>query len=255
MKNKIWDSFDKAVVDIPDGASVLMFSWGPAGTPQNLMRALYDKGAKNLTVISHNFVPGWFEKEEYFTPYYLVRQVKKLITAWPRPLGATIVPVETEELVKRGELELELTSHGTLAERIRAGGSGLGGFYSPVGVGTILEQGKEKKIIDGREYVLEKAIRADFGFVRAYKADKRGNLVYRGSGRACNPIIAMASDITIAEVDEIVEIGELDPEVIVTPGIFVDRIIKVPEGAIGSYKQRDELRCKYFTKAARLIRD
>ena len=148
--------------------------------------------------------------------------------------------------MEKGKIALEVTSHGTLAERIRAGGSGIGGFYTPTGIGTVLEEGKEKKIIDGKEYILEKSLRADFSFIRAHKADKRGNLVYRGSERAANPYMAMAADITIAEVDEIVEVGELDPEVIVTPGIFVDRIVKIPEGALGSYKQRAELRLKYL---------
>ena len=254
MKDKVLGSFDEAVADIPDGATIMVFSWGPAGTPQNLMRALHEKGVKDLTIISHNFVPAWFEVDEFFSPYYLIKQTKKLITAWPRPLGVPIMPVETEQLVNKGELELELTSHGTLAERIRAGGAGLGGFYTPVGVGTILAKGKERKTIDGREYIFEKPLRADFGLVRAHKADTRGNLVYRGSGRACNPLIATASDVTIAEVDEIVEVGKLDPECIVTPSIFVNRILKVPDGALGSYKQRDELRRRYFAEHPKIIK-
>jgi 3-oxoacid CoA-transferase A subunit len=144
------------------------------------------------------------------------------------------------------KIELEVTSHGVLIERIRAGGSGIGGFYSPAGVGTVLEKGKEKKTIDGKEYLLEKPLRADYSLVRAYKADKRGNLVYRGSGRGANPVMAMSGDVTIAEVDEIVEVGELDPESIVTPSIFVDRIVSVPDGALGSFKQRKELCRKCF---------
>ena len=167
----------------------------------------------------------------------LADQVKKLITAWP---GTSIIGIESrmEERIKKGDADLELMSHGILVERIRAGGSGIGGFYSPIGVGTIVEEGKEKRIIDGKEYLFEKPLTSDFGFIRAHKADRMGNLVYRGSGRACNPIIAMASKVTIAEVDEIVETGELDPEVIVTPGIFVDRVVKIPEGGLGSSKEK-----------------
>ena len=252
MKAKILESFDEAVTDIPDGATIMMFWWGVAGTPQNLIRAVRDKGINNLTIITHNFVPGWVgshvcTEDELITPFHLLKQVKKLISAWPRPIGgAAEMGRYIEEAVEKGKIELEVTSHGTLAERIRAGGSGIGGFYTPTGIGTVLEEGKEKKIIDGKEYILEKALRADFSFIRAHKADKRGNLVYRGSERAANPYMAMAADITIAEVDEIVEVGELDPEVIVTPGIFVDRIVKMPEGALGSYKQREELRRKYL---------
>ncbi len=250
MKPKVFESFDEAVADITDGATVAMFCWGYAGTPQNLIRALRDKGVKDLTIISHNFVPGWIGKhmlpgEELASPFVLFSQVKKLITAWT---GLDVFGIRSplEEMIRKGEVELEITSHGTLAERLRAGASGIGGFYSPVGIGTVLEEGKEKRIIEGKEYILEKPLRADFGFVRAHKSDKRGNLVYYGSGRACNPLIAMASDITIAEVDEIVEVGELDPEVIITPSIFVNRIIGIPEGALGSFKNRIELRRKYL---------
>ncbi|MFC2052309.1 CoA transferase subunit A, partial [Chloroflexota bacterium] len=146
-----------------------------------------------------------------------------------------------EKRIAAGEVELELMSHGTLAKRIRAGGSGLGGFYTPVGLGTVVERGKEKRVIDGKEYILEKPLRADFGFVRAYKADKRGNLVYRGSVRGCNPVIAMACDVTIAEVDDIVEVGELDPEVIMTPEVFVNRIVKIAKGEYGSSSYMESL--------------
>ena len=135
-----------------------------------------------------------------------------------------------EEAMKQGELEWEPVPQGILAERIRAGGAGLGGFYSPVGVGTIIEEGKEKKVINGREYLLEMPIRGDFALVRAYKADKIGNLIYRGAARSFNPLIAMAADVVIAEVEEIVETGEIDPEHVVTPGVYVDRIVKIPEG-------------------------
>jgi len=255
MKNKIWDSFDEAVADVADETSIMMFCWVISGTPQNLIRAIRKKGIKNLTLITHNFMPGWVgshvcTEDEITTPFHLLKQVRKLITTWPRPVVATAeMGLYIDEAVRKGELELEITSHGTMAERIRAGGSGIGGFYTPTGVGTILERGKEKKVIDGKEYILEKPLRADFSLIRAYKADKRGNLIYRGSGRSANPIMAMAADITIAEVDEIVEVGEFDPENIVTPGIFVDRIVKIPDGAPGSYRQREELRKKYLIRS------
>jgi len=250
MKNKVFDSFREAVEDIADGARVMMFSWGAAGTPQNLICALRDKGVKDLTIISHNFIPAWLgshvcTEEEIMTPFFLMKQVKKLITSWPRPIEAAsdLLEVVGKEMER---IELEVMSHGVLAERIRAGGSGIGGFYSPTGVGTVLEQGREKRVIDGREYLFESPIKADFSFIKAHKADKRGNLVYRGSERAANPYMAMAADIAIAEVDEIVEIGDLDPEVIVTPGIFVDRIVRIPDGGLGSDKQRKELCRKYL---------
>jgi 3-oxoadipate CoA-transferase alpha subunit len=255
VKNKIWDSFDGAVADVTEGASIMMFCWVIAGTPQNLIRAICRKGVENLTIITHNFMPGWVgshvcTEDEITTPFHLLKQVRKLITTWPRPVVTTEeMGSYIDEAVRKGELELEITSHGTMAERIRAGGSGIGGFYTPTGAGTVLEEGKEKKVIDGKEYILEKPLKADFSLIRAHKADKRGNLTYRGAGRSANPIMAMAADITIAEADDIVEVGELDPEDVVTPGIFVDRIIKIPDNGLGSYQQREELRKKYLIRS------
>lgn len=251
MKNKILNTFDEAVGDVPDGAGIMIFSWGAAGTPQNLIRALRDKGATNLTIITFNFIPAWIgshvcNEDEIMTPFFLIEQVKKLITPWPRPIQITSDMAKSTEEAYR-TMELEITGHGTLAERIRAGGSGIGGFYCPIGIGTVLEEGKEKRIIDGKQYIFEKPLTADFSFIRAYKADRRGNLVYRGSGRGANPFMAMAGKTTIAEVDEIVEVGELDPEVIVTPSLFVDRIVKIPDGELGSYKQRKQLCQKYLS--------
>lgn len=239
MKNKIFSGFEEAVADIPDGARIMVFHWGMGkACAQNLLRALHEKGTKDLTVISHNFTlvrlgNHLFPLTEICTPLILAEQVKKVITSWPGMSywGKSSV---LEKRIAAGEVELELTSHGTLIERIRAGGSGLGGFYTPTGIGTILEQGKEKRTIRGKEYIFEEALRADFSLVRAYKADKMGNLIYHGSIRGSNPIMAMAGAITIAEVDEIVEPGELGPEEIVTPGIFVQRIVKIPEGGFGS---------------------
>lgn len=246
MKNKILHSFEEAVTDIPDGATISAFHWGlGGGTPQNLIRALHEKGVKNLTVISHNFTAARlgsysFPPTEVPTLLLLADQVKKVHTAFP---GLSYYHRRSllEMRIAAGEVELDIMSHGTLAERLRAGGSGLGGFYTTVGVGTIVEKGKEKKVIAGKEYILETPLRPDFGFVRAHKADRRGNLVYRGSVRGGNPLIAMASKVTIAEVDEIVEVGELDPEVIVTPEVFVDRIVKIPEGGFGSRSHMQSL--------------
>lgn len=227
------------MADISDGASIMAFHWGMGrGTPQNLIRAVYNKGVNDLIVISHNCLSAHlgervFSLDEICTPLILAGRARKVITAWATDSRRGKIRT-LEDGVAEGRIELELTSHGNLIERVRAGASGLGGFYTPVGVGTFLEEGKEKRNIDGKEYLLEKPLRADFAFVRAYKADKRGNLVYRGSVRGANPIIAMAADVTIAEVDEIVEVGELDPETIVTPEVFVDHIVKIPEDSFGS---------------------
>jgi 3-oxoacid CoA-transferase subunit A len=263
MKDKIVSTFEEAVSDISDGASLMVFHWNLGrSTPRNLIRALSRKGAKDLTLISHNFTPPrvgdyFFDAAEISTVLTLAGQAKKVITAWPGLSSYGAKYKEKSELEKRvasGEIEMELMSHGTLVERMRAGGSGLGGFYTRVGVGTVVEKGKEKRIIDGKEYILEKPLRADFGFVRAYKADKRGNLIYRGAVRGGNPVIAMASDITIAEVDEIVEVGELDPDAIVTPGVFVQRIVKVPEAGYGSAHHMESLFHKALESSAEDIK-
>jgi len=244
MKIKVMETFAEAVADIADGASLMVFNWNMGrSTPRNLIRALHEQGTKDLTIISHNFAPARagnhsFDETDICTALTLTGQAKKIITAWPGGLSqhGSKGPKKSSllERIGSGTVEMELMSHGTLAQRMHAGGSGLGGFYTPVGVGTIVAEGKEKRTIDGKEYILEKPLRADFGFIRAFKADTRGNLIYRGSVRGGNPVIAMASDVTIAEVDEIVEVGELDPDAIVTPGIFIQRIVKIPAGSYGS---------------------
>ena len=262
MKNKVFSTFKEAVADIPDDSVIMLHSFsGPVGIAQNLIKALKEHGAKGLTLIGCNLgqisgvgmleyqkesaaeIPGLTERmdatglysiilgQSYTTPSILIEngQVKKGITCWA---GTSVVGIESplEKAVKNGEVELEMVPQGTMAERIRAGGAGLGGFYSPVGVETVYQEGKEKRMIQSREYLFETPLKADFGFVRAYKADLMGNLVYRGSSRSYNPLIATAAKITIAEVDEIVEPGDLDPESIITPGIFVDRIVKIGQG-------------------------
>jgi len=242
--NKVFSSFDEAVADVPDGA-VIMFSGfaDPAAWPHHLIWALRNQGAKNLTAISSNMGigpylsrgPGAVGPGEIFAEISILvenGQIRKGISTvfgsgrYKRTYGLSL-PIEKAYLA--GEVETELVPLGTLEERIRAGGAGIGGFYTPVGVGTIIAEGKETRLIDGREYILEFPLRADYAFIRAHKADKLGNLVYKGTSRCSGPTMATAADITIAEVDEIIEPGELDPEVIVTPGIFVDRIVKITE--------------------------
>lgn len=240
--NKIVSSFDEAVADIPDRASIAIESWAVPGTAQNLLAALKRRGVRDLTLITHNFILNIFSPEDAIMPSALLPQLKKLITAVVgfQQMGAGAF---VKEYVEKG-LEVELTSHGTLASRLYAGAAGLGGIYNPVGVGTILEEGKEKRVIDGKEYILEKPIRPDYAFIVGYRADKLGNLVYLGTYRTDQPVMAMAAKVTIAEVDDIVEVGEIDPEHVVTPGIFVDRIVKIPEGAFGTPKKRKELVCR-----------
>ena len=202
---------------------------GPGGFPYFLVKALRDQGAKGLTIISNN--AGGTSLTLDFDDLKILfekRQVRKMIASFPFSPSASR-PSPAEKQILDGRVELELVPQGTLAERIRAGGAGIPGFYTPTGVGTIIEKGKEKKKFNGRIYLLERALKADYALIRAYKADKMGNLVYRGTARNFNPVMATAAAITIAEVDEIVEVGELDPEDIQTPGIFVKRIVKVKE--------------------------
>lgn len=227
MKNKIYSSASECLKDISDDMTIMVGGFGLCGIPENLIIALRNTGTKNLTCISNNagvsdFGLGFLLQQ---------KQIKKMISSY---VGENEL---FEKMVLSGELEIELVPQGTLAERIRAGGAGLGGFYTPTGVGTIVADGKETKIIDGREYILELPLKADFALIKAYKADTSGNLIYRKTARNFNPMMATAGKITIAEVEEIVETGELDPEEIVTPGIYVQRLIKGD-----SYEKRIEQR-------------
>lgn len=232
--SKVVGSFDGAVADIPDGATIMLGGFAAVDRPFNLIRALRNQGAKGLTVIANSPGTGgqqaakWWGIAHYTDANFLVenKQVKKFISSITFP-GTT-----AEKAILAGEVEIEYVPQGTLAERIRAGGFGIGGFYVRTGAGTIIAGGKEKRIIDGEEYLLELPLKADYALIKAYKADKFGNLVYRGNTRDFNAVMAPAADITIAEVEDIVDIGELDPEVIVTPGIFVDRIVKIPKEEI-----------------------
>jgi len=242
MQNKIYPSADEAVADIPDGVSIAMHSWGFAGTPNHLVAAIKRKGIKDITLLCTNFLITPFESQ-LPGPGSLLIQIKKLITPGivsPRQFGPEVGEV-LGDLVATGKLETEVIPHGIWIERLHAAAMGLGGFYNPVGVGTTVEEGKERKIINGKEYFLEKAFQPDVGLIKAHKADKLGNLIYYKISRGSNPIVAMASKLTIAEVDEIVEVGGLDPETIVTPMIYVDRIVKIPEGDVGSAKSKREL--------------
>jgi 3-oxoacid CoA-transferase subunit A len=214
--NKIFPSAEAAIFDVTDGITVMVGGFGLCGTPENLIEAVRRKGVKDLTVISNNAgvegrgVGRWLEN----------RQIKKIIGTY---IGENKL---YEELVLRGELEAELIPQGTFAECIRAGGAGIPAFYTPTGVGTVIAQGKETREFEGRPYLLECALKADFAFVKGWKGDRWGNLIYRKTARNFNPLMATAAKVTIAEVEEIVELGELDPDSIVTPSIYVQRIIR-----------------------------
>jgi 3-oxoadipate CoA-transferase alpha subunit len=236
MINKVVASFDDAVKDVFDGAVILMGGFGPAnGTPTNLLRALVKQGAKNLTLVANT--PGMGRAPEGSKPFrktppdyddggILIQngQVRKVICAFPG-LVRPGVPTPLFERWEAGILEVEMCPQGTLAERIRAAKAGVGAFFIPTGAGTVMEKSKEKRVIDGREHILEHPIQADFALVRAYRADRYGNCVYQGTSRNFNSVMAGAARVTIVEADELVELGALDPEVIVTPSIFVDRVV------------------------------
>jgi 3-oxoacid CoA-transferase A subunit len=237
MKNKVFKTFSEAVADIPDGATIMIGGFGHAvDKPQNLIRALKDQGAKNLTLIvngagvSGSLGIGSLGGKPFIDEEILLenRQVKKAICSVPASLVMS-KPGVFERQYLAGEVELEYVPQGTLAERIRAGGAGLGGFYTPTGVGTLIEKGKEKRVIDGKEMLLEFVLRADYALIKAFRADTMGNLTYRGIMRSFNAVMATAAKVTIAEVEQIVEAGKLDPEVIVTPGIFINRIVEIPK--------------------------
>ena len=237
-KNRIFKSPDEAVADIPDGATVMIGGFGHAiDRPQNLLRALAKRNVRELTLISNSagvagkLGIGSLGGKPFIDEDVLIEngQVRKVICSVPASLVMS-KPNAFERLYKEGKIELEYVPQGTLAERIRAGGAGLGGFYTPTGVGTLIEKGKEKRTIEGKEMILEFALRADYALIRAYKADTLGNLVYQGVMRSFNAIMPQAAGTAIAEVEQIVEAGNLDPENIVTPGIFIDRVVSISSG-------------------------
>ncbi len=209
-----------AIHDVGDGAIIMFGGFGLAGIPQNLIRALYEKGTKDLTVISNNPGSRLGDSEYGLAPLFQAGRVKKYIGSYPTATRSF------KTLYEAGKVELELVPQGTLAERIRAKGAGIGGFYVRTGAGTPLAEGKESRIINGEQYIFEMPLGADFAFVKAYRGDTYGNLVYRYTGANFNPAMAMAAGVTIAEVEELVEPGVLDPHAIHTPGIFVHRILK-----------------------------
>lgn len=219
MIDKRVKSLADAVAGIRDGSTILCGGFGAVGQPDHLLDALLETGVKDLVVVSNNAGTG----RRGLAGLIAAGRVRKVICSYPRTTDSVVF----EEAYAAGRIELELTPQGTMSERMRAAGAGLGGFYTPVSVGTRLGEGKETKIIDGREYVLEKPLHGDVALIKAHKADRWGNLVYRKAARNLNPVCAVAGKLTIAEVDEFVELGTLDPENIPTPGIFVDRVVRV----------------------------
>lgn len=220
MISKIVSSVQHALADIHDGATVMIGGFGDAGQPRELIDALIHQGAKDLTIVNNNAGNG----ETGLAALLKAKRVKKIICSFPRQADSYVF----DELYRSGQIELELVPQGNLAERIRAAGAGIGAFFTPTGYGTDLAKGKETRIIAGKSYVLEHPIHADFALVKALKADRWGNLTYRKTGRNFGPIMASAAKCSIVQVSEIVELGELDPEAIITPGIFVKRVVRVP---------------------------
>jgi 3-oxoadipate CoA-transferase alpha subunit len=212
-----------AVADIHDGATVMIGGFGTAGMPSELIDALIAHGARELTIVNNNAGNG----DMGLALLLKAKKVRKIICSFPRQTDSW----HFDALYKAGEIELELVPQGNLAERIRAAGAGIGGFFTPTGYGTLLAEGKETREINGRHYVLEYPIHADFALIKAQRGDRWGNLVYRKTARNFGPIMASAAKCTIAQVREIVNLGDLDPETVVTPGIFVKRVVEVPAAA------------------------
>jgi 3-oxoadipate CoA-transferase alpha subunit len=223
MINKVVASAAAAVADIADGATVMIGGFGTAGMPSELIDALIARGPKELTIVNNNAGNG----DTGLAALLKARQVKKIICSFPRQVDSWVF----DGLYKAGDIELELVPQGNLAERIRAAGAGIGAFYTPTGYGTPLAEGKETRRIGGRDYVLEYPIYADFALIKALRGDRWGNLVYRKTARNFGPIMATAAKCAIAQVREIVNLGDLDPEAVVTPGIFVQRVVEVPSAA------------------------
>lgn len=223
MVSKISTSIEAAVSDVPDGATVLIGGFGGAGMPNELIDGLIAQGASNLTVVANNAGNAEFG----LAALLKAGRVRKVICSFPRQADSYVF----DGLYRAGKIELELVPQGNLAERIRAAGAGIGGFFTRVGYGTELAKGKEVREINGEMYVLEAPIHADFALIKAERGDRWGNLTYRMAARNFGPVMAMAAKTTVASVHEIVELGELDPETIVTPGIFVQRVVKIARSA------------------------
>jgi 3-oxoadipate CoA-transferase alpha subunit len=225
MIDKTCDSLEAALQGVPDGATVMIGGFGGAGQPNELIDALIAQGARNLTIVNNNAGNG----ETGLAALLKAGRVRKIICSFPRQVDSQVF----DGLYRAGKLELELVPQGNLAERIRAAGAGIGGFFTPTGYGTELAKGKETREINGRMHVLEFPIPADVALVKAERGDRWGNLVYRKTARNFGPIMAAAAKLTVASVHEVVELGALDPEHIVTPGIYVKRVVRVPRSATG----------------------
>jgi 3-oxoadipate CoA-transferase, alpha subunit len=226
MIDKVLASVTDALRDVADGATVMIGGFGTAGLPNELIDALIERGAKELTIVNNNAGNG----DTGLAALLAANRVRKIICSFPRQTDSH----HFDRLYRSGQLELELVPQGNLAERIRAAGAGIGGFFTPTGYGTELAKGKETRKIDGRMYVFESPIHADFALIKAERGDRWGNLTYRMTARNFGPIMAMAAKVTIATVHEVVELGSLDPEAVVTPGLFVQRIVKVARVATGA---------------------
>jgi 3-oxoadipate CoA-transferase alpha subunit len=220
MINKIRESSAEALAGIKDGATVLIGGFGNAGMPFALIDALIAQSARDLTIVSNNAGNG----DTGLAALLKTGRVRKILCSFPRQVDSWVF----DDLYRRGKIELEVVPQGNLAERIRAAGAGIGAFFCPTGYGTLLAGDRETRRINGRDYVLEYPIHADYALIKAHKADRWGNLVYRKTARNFGPVMAMAAKTTVVEVDEVVELGALDPETIVTPGIFVQHVVCVP---------------------------
>jgi 3-oxoadipate CoA-transferase alpha subunit len=218
-RTELLDTTDEAVAGIEDGATVLVGGFGLAGMPFDLIDALIRQGARDLTIVANNAGNG----DVGLAALLKAGRVRKVVCSFPRQVDSYVF----DELYRSGRVELEVVPQGNLAERMRAAGAGIGGFYSPTGVGTMLAEGKEARVLGGREYVLELPIRGDYALISAHRADRMGNLVYRRTARNFGPVMATAATTTIAQVTEVVDTGALDPEAVVTPSIFVDRVVQV----------------------------
>jgi len=222
--NKVVASLQEAVADISDGAVIFVGGFGGSGNPFNLIDALVQRGLRNLTIVGND--------SSHWLPFVEKGQAKKIISGFTNhPLRSEITKI-VDGLVRVGKLEAETVPHGTLEERMRAAGMGIAGFYTPTGVGTVVEQGKEKRVFDGREYILELALKGDFALIKGYKADRYGNIICRFGAGNRNIVMATAARVTIAEVEEVVDVGQLDPERVDIPGIFVHMVVKAPKKAV-----------------------
>ncbi|NTU94993.1 MAG: 3-oxoacid CoA-transferase subunit A [Bacteroidales bacterium] len=223
MINKIVNSSEEAVADIFDGATILISGFGEAGSPIELIHALVDRGNGNLTIVSNNAGSGYVGLAALIEN----KQVKKIICSFPRTAISVVFP----EMYRKGEIELELVPQGTLAERIRAAGAGIPAFFTPASVNTPLAKDKETRVFNGKTYVLEQALNADFSLVKCHAADKYGNLIYNKTARNFGPVMCMAAKTTIVQTKKILEVGQIDPECVVTPGIFVKKVVEVSNPA------------------------